>query len=598
LIVAASAEQPDGVVLKLLSFGRDRPRGLPQPALLSIDDLAPVPSDQAVGCGTPASSATGLPAVAREHTSSPEPRSPTAQKFAPDPAVCGRFASDQRADLHDVEQAAKSSKGAALGLPAGRIAEEEGQPRLVVLDSRGRRGLDAPREQTTLAERKPPSAATLEGRRPEPGGHAAPDRCGPSGTDYGPEQTLVPAMDMAVGRDETGEDGGEAGSAAAGAITMSPFWQDYLTRAKYLTRGRQLLSRYKRERGVWPADEDVDPRDFAGWLISLRPCLAASSWRQYRLSASAFIEGLPHEGLEEALAILAGTGHMEEEARVVYRQTREKEGPKTSAGRAKRMEYQHYCKIRTFMRQISRSAAVEWLDDWLVAGISTGLRPGEWSLAQLEVRRLPHGQRKIWLHVVNAKATNGRGNGTFRTLDISDFCDETLEAIERMVKRSEEWAKAGKTVARQSDCAQLFSKVCNVLFPRMQKKYSLYSLRHQFIANMKSIFDLAEVATLSGHLSVKTQITHYGKRRSAWLRSCITDVPKPIKEQVDPVRKYCSLMEERERLRSMHKAGRGVPENLGDDASWDPPGEDMETPRVEEIPLIEESGRLSQTSGH
>jgi len=54
-----------------------------------------------------------------------------------------------------------------------------------------------------------------------------------------------------------------------------------------------------------------------------------------------------------------------------------------------------------------------------------------------------------------------------------------------------------------------------------------------------------------------------------------------MKEQVDPVRKYCSLMEERERLRSMRKAGRGVPENLGDDTSCDPPGEDMEQPRVE-----------------
>lgn len=244
----------------------------------------------------------------------------------------------------------------------------------------------------------------------------------------------------------------------------------------------------------------------------------------------------------------------------------------------KHMKFAHFEAIRGSLYEISRAQATDWLDDWLVAGINTGLRPGEWPLAYLERRTDPrNGARRVWLHVVNAKQTNGRANGTYRTLDISSYRNETLEAIHRMVERSQQWALNGETRSRQKDCAQLFYALCNTLFPRMTIKYSLYSLRHQFIANMKSVFaDDALVATLIGHISVETQVEHYGKRRSAWGRYDIVDVPTPIEDQVQQVRKHLAALQEREQLRLLRQAfveGRGAE---GAEFGYDPPDVEIE----------------------
>jgi hypothetical protein len=419
---------------------------------------------------------------------------------------------------------------------------------------------------------------------PEPM-HSAPNPTGPLGPDYDRARMLSEAKERAIeqqrakrrprlGPQEEDEAAGSGTSnESGGAPGLSSLLQDVDTHSNYLARGQQLLKRYKRESGFRLADDDVDPCGFALWLMSLRPFLSPSSWRLYRLSGTAMIERIPHADLEKALGMLAETGRLEVEARAVYRPTLEREGG-TLPMRATRMEYAHYQKIRSSLRMMSRSAAVEWLDDWLVAGISTGLLPGEWPLAHLEVRPLRTGGRKVWLHVLNAKATKGRGNGTYRTLDISDFRHETLMAVEQMVKWSERWALEGKTVKRQSDCAQLFYQICNILFPRMLVKYSLFSLRHQFISNMKSIMMPAQVAALSGHISVEAQVEHYTKRRSAWNQHHIGDVPVAIEDQVKQAQKRLTMLEEREHLRLMRKAfieGRYIE----DDANH-PPDDEIE----------------------
>jgi hypothetical protein len=80
------------------------------------------------------------------------------------------------------------------------------------------------------------------------------------------------------------------------------------------------------------------------------------------------------------------------------------------------MDLVHFRKLRTSLPLITRSNKIDWLDDWRVAGIHTGLLPGEWPLAYLETRRDQKGRRVAWLHVVYGKHNNGRGNGTNRTL--------------------------------------------------------------------------------------------------------------------------------------------------------------------------------------
>jgi hypothetical protein len=57
--------------------------------------------------------------------------------------------------------------------------------------------------------------------------------------------------------------------------------------------------------------------------------------------------------------------------------------------------------------------------------IHAGLRPVEWAQESARI----YGGRP-WLNVVDAKATNGRANGASRTLDISDFSEETFGAVD------------------------------------------------------------------------------------------------------------------------------------------------------------------------
>jgi hypothetical protein len=85
-----------------------------------------------------------------------------------------------------------------------------------------------------------------------------------------------------------------------------------------------------------------------------------------------------------------------------------------------------------------------------------------------------------------------------------------------------------------------------MLFPTRRIKLSLFTLRHQFIANMKSVMDRAEVIAVAGDVGVEDESEHYAKRRAAWNRPDIKDAPVPFEEQVQQARKYLSLVEDRE----------------------------------------------------
>jgi hypothetical protein len=314
---------------------------------------------------------------------------------------------------------------------------------------------------------------------------------------------------------------------------------------KGLTRGTQLLKRYKWEQNLQTADEDLDPRRFAEWVIVLSEFLSSSSLRVYRQAAEAMIRKLPQEGRDEAIAMLTGTGPMETSARGQYKQTLEK-NPKLFRDHAKRMPVDDYRKLRASLRNMSPSTLVLALDDWLVAGLLTGLLPGEWPLAALENRLDDQSRRRVWLHVVNAGAA-----GVNRTLDISKFTEETLQAIERMIERSEKWALEGSIDRHRSEVARLLAKICDRIFPRRSIQYSLFSLRDQWVANMSAVkTEPAELSALLGRMKVKTDGEHYRNRRGAWETDDINEIPKALECQVARYRRMWAMYEDR---RMYHK---------------------------------------------
>jgi hypothetical protein len=311
-------------------------------------------------------------------------------------------------------------------------------------------------------------------------------------------------------------------------------------------RGRQLRKRYIREETPSIESENVDPLEFAVWLRSLRPFVEASSWRLYRVAGLAEIQTRPHGNLEAAVTMLTEDGRRRavRAKKVDQRRLAKEDG--ISQTRADRITYSDYQKLLRKLPIVSRADAVNWLRDWLVAGVSTGVAPAEWPLADLEEQQLDKDKRKIWLHVVNPGQRQDSRSLTYRTLDISKYQPDTAKAIERMVQNSRRWAIEGKIQQRRSECTQLLEEASDVLFREHKVKFSLFTFRHQFIANMKTIMDRAEVIAMAGETEIEEQSKHYTKRRAAWDRSEIKDVPAPSEKHVKQIKSYLGLVKVRE----------------------------------------------------
>jgi hypothetical protein len=352
------------------------------------------------------------------------------------------------------------------------------------------------------------------------------------------------------------------------------------TQQLYLSRGRGLMERFKRENDIHISMEDIDPRDFANWLLGLKPFLTRNTWRSYRAAALAIVQSIPSIYLDEALALLNSDLQVGDDDGAPISKRKNDENATGASLRAKRMDHQHLHQLKRRLLVSTRSQVQGWLRDWLEAGINTGLRPMEWSVTALERRpdrRFPNG--RVWLHVVSAKAADGRA--THRTLDLSNFSTQAVEAVERMVNRSREWVMMGVWADRQADVGKLMRKLCKLMFPRMQKQYTLYSLRHQFIANMKTIYTREEVAAMVGHISLDTQVEHYGKKRSAWDSKLIIEVPMPIEEQVAQIKKRLELFDLRRDDIAQKAAAKGLNSEIelddgeDEDAGYDP-GDDLD----------------------
>src|SRR5690606_34936164 len=100
----------------------------------------------------------------------------------------------------------------------------------------------------------------------------------------------------------------------------------------------------------------------------------------------------------------------------------------------------------------------------------------------------------------------------------------------------------------QSQCSQLLYSVSRKLFRGRTKVYSLYSLRHQFIANSKSFQTPASVSALAGHIVTETAVSNYGKKRSAWEPDEIRNRAQHVDEEVASVRQQQTFYEERLKL--------------------------------------------------
>jgi integrase len=143
---------------------------------------------------------------------------------------------------------------------------------------------------------------------------------------------------------------------------------------------------------------------------------------------------------------------------------------------------------------------------WIRAAKISGLRPIEWKTAYYE-------KDINSIIVTNAKNTNGRAIGKFRTINLDHIDESKIKDITLHIKVCESMLSKQSWDVFYSGCSNLLKYSTRKLWPNKNKYPTLYSCRHQFSADLKATgCSKKEVAALMGHASDLTATEHYGKK--------------------------------------------------------------------------------------
>ena len=271
------------------------------------------------------------------------------------------------------------------------------------------------------------------------------------------------------------------------------------TVSAYLHRAQGLIIRMKTDLDI----ESTTPSLIAAWAILLRPNVRPATWRQYRAALLCYFKFEQDPEIGQAIELLQTSS-----CSVCLRG---KNAPsRTSSSKKRQISQQELAEIVEYLDvHITRWSFPTAI--WLQVSILTGLRPSEWLHSQLEI--IANGEPV--LVVTNAKNTNGRSNGEVRHLLLSNLPAESMalirtqmEIVAVVVERNlwDRWCR---------ECRKTLYSATRALWPKRTRYPTLYTGRHQFVANAKrSGLTKIEIAALLGHASEQTAARHYGKKRS------------------------------------------------------------------------------------
>ena len=229
------------------------------------------------------------------------------------------------------------------------------------------------------------------------------------------------------------------------------------------------------------------------------------------------------------------------------------DGKPRSAGRRgskKTIPEKDYHALVQYLDEINRKSnaatRVKW---WLIAGMASGARPGEWEYAhwqddKQEILCLRTSKRRstvpVYLltgpgqtiHDIEAEhpewlAKPDDGDRTVRNIPIEDDMERTaitlhLRAVRLVIDADPDNPDAFKDYFNA--CRKFLWGACKSLF-KGKRMYSLYIMRSQFAANKKAEKGLEEVAELMGHSTTRHTMGSYGARWKAH-KSPVTDSQK------------------------------------------------------------------------
>ncbi|QTP13322.1 site-specific integrase [Serratia symbiotica] len=197
----------------------------------------------------------------------------------------------------------------------------------------------------------------------------------------------------------------------------------------------------------------------------------------------------------------------------------------TSSLKLKKFPDELISKIEKLEREDYRYRNLNFLILFLRANLLVGLRPIEWANASLFTYTGTDSFNKKnscpALVVGNAKATHGRANGIERDIVFNGISIEELGDIIQFTKLMQSHLNGLNSLERKQRTNDIFKNTQQTLSRVLErinypkgKRPSLYSTRHQCIANSKSAnLSEIEIAALFGHKTSETARVHYGKKR-------------------------------------------------------------------------------------
>lgn len=269
------------------------------------------------------------------------------------------------------------------------------------------------------------------------------------------------------------------------------------TETAYLLRAGQLDRRFSREAGPGALD-DLD--GYVEWLSALRGTVTPATWRCYRAASAYHFE---HHGKPVQAAKIRALDNVG-----CLPRARQRDGhARTSARKQKHLSPNDRKALHDALR-ISGSRYAPALRLALEATRIVGLRPAEWATARMDLGA----DGENLLVVTNAKHSNDRAHGEYRTLRLGMVSKKELSVVVRMAQvghqQQAQWQRFYEGLRKT------MQETTFRLWPSRKTRPSLYSARHQFAADAKAAgMSKAEVAALMGHAVDETATTHYGKKR-------------------------------------------------------------------------------------
>jgi hypothetical protein len=287
------------------------------------------------------------------------------------------------------------------------------------------------------------------------------------------------------------------------------------TKAAYLDRTKLLLDRYAKV----ISKPNFGHCEFVDWIISLKPEISRSTWRQYKASVLWYLELKNETTLIDFLKNVNNDGCKNyKDIPVISR--------KTSAKKKKSVTEREEQNICQYLNETSNDSY--WSKPTLAifkATLATGLRPEEWQSATLisEENSIYSKDELPVLRVLNAKNTNGRSHGEYRTLHLINMDKSDLLyiriALQYTNPRTDNgWMKQDGKVKSWHEYYKFIRshlyRITLKLYPVATRRVTIYSCRHQFIANLKKAkYSKEEIAAIVGHGTDETATVHYGRSK-------------------------------------------------------------------------------------